>query len=141
MKNKITPLHHKGSHRLSQKCSRGLFSVLVFLRYVYLCRRLSLVWDFRDHGHLYATHIAKDMMSTFSLRDKIFLFVHKNKHQKNRATAIGVIWNRSVRELAKVSFHWLYNAHKDIKLFHELRLCWLKPLSLCQSPKSKNIGI
>jgi len=64
--------------------------------------RLSLVWDFRDHGHLYATHIAKDMMSTFSLRDKIFLFVHKNKHQKNRATAIGVIWNRSVRELAKI---------------------------------------
>merc|ERR1712137_92998 len=64
--------------------------------------RLSLAWEFRDHGHLYASHIAKDMMSSLSLRDKLFLFVHKNKHQKFRTTAIGIIWNRSVRELAKI---------------------------------------
>lgn len=41
-------------------------------------------------------------MSDFSIRDRVFLFVHKNRHQKNRATAIGIIWNRSVRQLAKV---------------------------------------
>jgi len=42
------------------------------------------------------------LLHSFSLRDKLFLFVHKNKHQKLRATAIGIIWNRCVRDLAKI---------------------------------------
>lgn len=77
--------------------------------YHFFLLRLSIVWEFRDHGHLLATHIARDMMSDFSIRDKVFLFVHKNKHQKNRATAIGIIWNRSVRLLAKVIGNFIDN--------------------------------
>lgn len=63
--------------------------------------RLSFLWEFREHGHLYGAHIAKDLIKGFSFRDKLFLFMHKNKHQRLRATAIGIIWNRCVRNLAK----------------------------------------
>ena len=46
--------------------------------------------------------MARDVVGSLSIRDKIFLFMHKNKHQRLRSTAIGIIWNRCVRELAKI---------------------------------------
>merc|ERR1711907_287984 len=51
-----------------------------------------------------ASQMAKDVIGSLSVRDKIFLFIHRNKHQRLRSTAIGIIWNRCVRELAKVVF-------------------------------------
>merc|ERR1712137_25029 len=90
----ITEFYEEQSHTYT---SQGLLGTMAKM-----LTRLSLLWEFRDHGHLYATHIAKDMMSSLSTRDKIFLFCHKNKHQKNRATALGIVWNRCVRELAKI---------------------------------------
>jgi len=90
----ITDFYEEQNHTFT---SHGLLGTMAKM-----LTRLSLLWEFRDHGHLYATHIAKDMMSSFSTRDKIFLLCHKNKHQKNRATAMGIIWNRCVRELAKI---------------------------------------
>merc|ERR1711974_353183 len=44
-----------------------------------------------------------DAVGHLSLRDKIFLFIHKNKHQRLRSTAIGIIWNSCVRELATIA--------------------------------------
>jgi len=64
--------------------------------------KLSFVWDFKEHAHLSASHIAKDVVGNFSFRDKIFLFMHKNKHQRLRSTAIGILWNRCVRKLAAI---------------------------------------
>ena len=70
----------------------------------FFLNRLSSIWDFKEHAALSASQMAKDVVGSLSIRDKIFLFVHKNKHQRLRATAIGIIWNRCVRELAKIVF-------------------------------------
>mmetsp|Transcript_1579 Transcript_1579/g.5565 ORF Transcript_1579/g.5565 Transcript_1579/m.5565 type:complete len:563 (-) Transcript_1579:70-1758(-) len=95
-KHVITDFYDEQSHCFTQ--AQLLQSIAKMLT------RLSILWDFRAHGHLYGTHIARDLLSSFSVRDKIFLFVHKNKHQKLRATAIGIIWNRCVRKLFQEVF-------------------------------------
>mmetsp|Transcript_130556 Transcript_130556/g.194443 ORF Transcript_130556/g.194443 Transcript_130556/m.194443 type:complete len:420 (+) Transcript_130556:228-1487(+) len=77
--------------------THGLFALMSTL-----LTRLSNLWDFKEHAHLSAIHIARDAVGHLSLRDKIFLFIHKNKHQRLRSTAIGIIWNSCVRELAKI---------------------------------------
>lgn len=67
--------------------------------------RLSILWEFKEHGHLYGKQIAEELLTSFSLRDKVYLFMHRNKHAHWRAVALGVIWNRCVRYLARRVFH------------------------------------
>lgn len=67
--------------------------------------RLSILWDFKEHGHLYGKQIAEELLTSFSLRDKVYLFMHRNKHAHWRAVALGVLWNRCVRYLARRVFH------------------------------------
>lgn len=70
--------------------------------------RLSILWEFREHGHEYGTEIAKEHMGQYSLRDRVFLLMHKQDKQSeeklNHCTALGVVWNRCVRELYKALF-------------------------------------
>ena len=68
--------------------------------------RLSILWEFKEHGHLYGKQIAEDMLNSFSFRDKVYLFMHRNKHARWRTVALGVLWNRCVRYLARVR-KWL----------------------------------
>eukprot|EP01104_Vermistella_antarctica_P019135 TRINITY_DN7355_c0_g1_i1.p1 TRINITY_DN7355_c0_g1~~TRINITY_DN7355_c0_g1_i1.p1 ORF type:complete len:531 (-),score=131.47 TRINITY_DN7355_c0_g1_i1:140-1732(-) len=70
--------------------------------------RLSILWEFREHGHMYGSQIAKDIVGSYSFRDKLFLFLHKNKHHHYEMTALGILWNRCVRNLAKYLFHECY---------------------------------
>eukprot|EP01090_Pellita_catalonica_P019492 TRINITY_DN6662_c0_g1_i1.p1 TRINITY_DN6662_c0_g1~~TRINITY_DN6662_c0_g1_i1.p1 ORF type:complete len:625 (+),score=102.54 TRINITY_DN6662_c0_g1_i1:62-1876(+) len=62
--------------------------------------RLSIVWQFREHGNLYGVDVAKHMVKKLSLRDNVLLFIHKNNLQMYRSLAMGVLWNRCVRKLA-----------------------------------------
>lgn len=70
--------------------------------------RLSILWEFREHGHEYGLEIAKEHMGQYTFRDRLFLMVHKqDKHQDEKlahTTALGIIWNRCVRELYKGLF-------------------------------------
>eukprot|EP00013_Stygamoeba_regulata_P003885 CAMPEP_0177632414 /NCGR_PEP_ID=MMETSP0447-20121125/2278_1 /TAXON_ID=0 /ORGANISM="Stygamoeba regulata, Strain BSH-02190019" /LENGTH=537 /DNA_ID=CAMNT_0019133979 /DNA_START=181 /DNA_END=1794 /DNA_ORIENTATION=+ len=67
--------------------------------------RLSILWEFRDHCHLYGMFIAKNLVKRFNFRDKVFLFMHKHHHQLNRIIALGIVWNRCLRLLAKELFY------------------------------------
>ena len=90
----IEEFHTRQTHAST---SHSLLSMLVTM-----LTRLSYLWNFRNYAHLSAALIAKDVVGTFTLRDKIFLFIHKNKHQRLRTTAIGILWNHCLRELAKM---------------------------------------
>jgi len=67
--------------------------------------RLSIVWQFREHGNVYGVDVAKHMMKTLTFRDSVMLFIHKNQHQKLRAIALGVLWNHCVRNIAITLFN------------------------------------
>jgi len=92
----IRKFYEKQSHVYSTQSLKHLMLQMV--------TRLSIVWDFKDHGHQYADTISKELITPFSILDRIFFIVHQNTHQVLRATALGIIWNRCVRELAKVVF-------------------------------------
>jgi GTP-binding protein EngB required for normal cell division/ribosomal protein S27E len=62
--------------------------------------RLSILWNFRQYGHLYGTRIAKDVVHHMNFRDKLFVFVHKNHDHVNRSIALGYLWCGCVRQLA-----------------------------------------
>jgi len=66
--------------------------------------RLSILWDFRQHGHLYGTKIAKDIVHVLSMRDRLFLMLNKHRNQLLHICALGVVWNDFVRSLAMKVF-------------------------------------
>eukprot|EP01128_Nolandella_sp_AFSM9_P000600 TRINITY_DN1074_c0_g1_i2.p1 TRINITY_DN1074_c0_g1~~TRINITY_DN1074_c0_g1_i2.p1 ORF type:complete len:648 (+),score=116.23 TRINITY_DN1074_c0_g1_i2:68-1945(+) len=67
--------------------------------------RLSVVWEFKKHGHIYGATIAKDLVSSFSLKDRMNLLFHKKtKEQKLHVASLGVLWNRCLRNLAMSLF-------------------------------------
>lgn len=76
----------------------GLFQILAKT-----LTRLSVLWGFRDHCHILADHIANDILNSFSFRDRMSLLVHQNQNQINRATAIGILWNRAVRRFSQTA--------------------------------------
>jgi len=66
--------------------------------------RLSSLWNFTEHAQLYGKGLAKDLSHKFTFRDKVFLLIHNQKKEENRkcyTTAVGVLWNRCVREVNK----------------------------------------
>ncbi|KAL6054920.1 G domain-containing protein [Balamuthia mandrillaris] len=67
--------------------------------------RLSIIWQFREHGNLYGVDVAQHLVSSFTFRDSIMLFIHKHQSQKNHAIALGILWNRCVRSLAMEIFN------------------------------------
>jgi hypothetical protein len=68
--------------------------------------RLSIVWEFKKHGHLYGATIARDLVSSFTWRDKVNLLFHKRtKLQQLHSTALGILWNRCLRNLSTSLFH------------------------------------
>jgi GTP-binding protein EngB required for normal cell division len=73
--------------------------------------RLSILWEFREHGHEYGDEIAKEHVGTYTLRDRVFLLMHVQDEEKlARTTALGIIWNRCVRELYKSVFLQTFGA-------------------------------
>eukprot|EP00019_Armaparvus_languidus_P004394 CAMPEP_0168592488 /NCGR_PEP_ID=MMETSP0420-20121227/7759_1 /TAXON_ID=498008 /ORGANISM="Pessonella sp." /LENGTH=714 /DNA_ID=CAMNT_0008628479 /DNA_START=60 /DNA_END=2204 /DNA_ORIENTATION=+ len=80
--------------------------------------RLSVLWEFREHGHEYGVEIAKEHMGQFSYRDKLFLMLHKqDKHQDEKlahTAALGVVWNRCVRLLYRSLFLQSFDSQADL---------------------------
>ena len=62
--------------------------------------RLSVLWDFRENGKTLSTEIAQDLLRReFSFRDKILLFLQQSRGERDRTTAMGIIWNRCLRKI------------------------------------------
>tara|TARA_R110002050_G_scaffold252568_4_gene390764 strand:- start:1690 stop:2448 length:759 start_codon:yes stop_codon:yes gene_type:complete len=76
--------------------------------------RLSILWDFRQHGHLYGTKIAKDVVHVLSIRDRVFLMLNKHKDQLHHICALGVLWNDFVRSLALNVFQSCVEARESM---------------------------
>jgi len=66
--------------------------------------RLSIIWQFREHGDMYGKEVVKHLGDTLSLRDSVLLILHQNKTPKSRAIALGLVWNHCVRALAMELF-------------------------------------
>lgn len=63
--------------------------------------RLSIVWEFKQHGQLYGDLWARDLVSHLKWKDKVNLLFHKKmEHQKVHIAAVGILWNRCLRNLA-----------------------------------------
>eukprot|EP01088_Endostelium_zonatum_P015014 TRINITY_DN3508_c0_g1_i1.p1 TRINITY_DN3508_c0_g1~~TRINITY_DN3508_c0_g1_i1.p1 ORF type:complete len:616 (-),score=177.29 TRINITY_DN3508_c0_g1_i1:71-1918(-) len=66
--------------------------------------RLSIIWQFKEHGDSYGKDIVKHLGDKLTLRDNVMLILHQNKTPKTRAIALGVVWNHCVRDLAMELF-------------------------------------
>lgn len=67
--------------------------------------RLSIVWEFKKHGHIYGATIARDLVSSFTLKDRMNLLFHKKTNQQRvHVAALGILWNRCLRNLAMSLF-------------------------------------
>jgi GTP-binding protein EngB required for normal cell division len=76
--------------------------------------RLSILWEFREHGHEYGAEIAKEHVGACSLRDRVFLLMRLQDEEKLAyTTALGVIWNRCVRDLYKSVFLQTFGISTD----------------------------
>eukprot|EP01089_Gocevia_fonbrunei_P002328 TRINITY_DN12307_c0_g1_i4.p1 TRINITY_DN12307_c0_g1~~TRINITY_DN12307_c0_g1_i4.p1 ORF type:complete len:596 (-),score=104.19 TRINITY_DN12307_c0_g1_i4:43-1830(-) len=75
--------------------------------------RLSITWQFQEHGKMYGSDIAEHMIETLSFRDLFLLFLHKNKAQKDHAVALGILWNHCVRKLALKVFQEVERTNAD----------------------------
>jgi GTP-binding protein EngB required for normal cell division len=79
------------SIRLAKSLLRGIARMLV---------RLAILWDFREHGRTLGTEIAQDLLRReLSFRDKLIFFLRKCRGERDRTTAMGVLWNRCLRRI------------------------------------------
>jgi ribosome biogenesis GTPase A len=68
--------------------------------------RLSIVWEFKRHGHLYGTTVAKDLVSILNWKDQMNLLLQKKMQtQRLHTCALGILWNRCLRDLAICLFN------------------------------------
>jgi len=82
--------------------------------------RISILWDFRQNSPFYSTLIAKDLVGNLSLKEKIMMFLSRNTTYKIETTAIGILWNRCVRKLAKTLLHDFVENDKQVLEFEVL---------------------
>jgi len=82
--------------------------------------RISILWDFRQNSPFYSTLIAKDLVGNLSLKEKIMMFLSRNTTYKIETTAIGILWNRCVRKLAKTLLHDFVENDKQVREFEVL---------------------
>jgi len=92
------------------KLSHGLLKILAKM-----ITRLSILWEFREHGHLYGIQLAKELIGCYSFKDKLSLMMGKDKNKLNDALALGVLWNRCVRNLAMKLFHDTFECHISLE--------------------------
>jgi len=77
---------------------------------------LSLVWEFKIHGEEYGATLAHDLMSDLNWKDQLSLLLRQSDDQRLHCSALGVLWNRCLREMAIVIFrNWAndYNQHRN----------------------------
>jgi len=68
--------------------------------------RLSVLWEFKQHGNLYGDEMTKYLVKNFTWKDKFSMLFGKNvKPQQNYNTSLGILWNRCLRHLAVELFH------------------------------------
>jgi len=79
---------------------------------------LSVVWEFKKHTETYGTTLARDLMSGLNWKDKLSLLIHQFDNQRLHCVALGVLWNRCLRDLSVVIFcNWAEGKqHKQQKL-------------------------
>jgi GTPase Era involved in 16S rRNA processing len=66
--------------------------------------KISIIWDLK-HSHQYGTFIAEDLLSTFTMTDKINLLFHTDVNkQKLHCTSLGVLWSMCLHDLNKLLF-------------------------------------
>jgi len=70
--------------------------------------RLSILWDFQTHGHVYGMQIATSLVNQLTFRDKLLLLMW---NQLNTALtpaytiSFGIVWNKCIRCVAKELFY------------------------------------
>jgi len=63
--------------------------------------RLSIIWEFKKHGQEYGEFLARDLIGAFSFKQKLcLLFRNKIEIQRKHLTALGILWNRCLRDFA-----------------------------------------
>ena len=62
--------------------------------------RLSVLWDFRENGKTPSAEIAQDLhCREFSFCEKILLLLRQSRGERDRTTAMGILWNRCLRKI------------------------------------------
>eukprot|EP01121_Diplochlamys_sp_Union-15-3_P007555 TRINITY_DN1930_c0_g1_i1.p1 TRINITY_DN1930_c0_g1~~TRINITY_DN1930_c0_g1_i1.p1 ORF type:complete len:286 (-),score=35.71 TRINITY_DN1930_c0_g1_i1:95-952(-) len=94
--------------------------------------RLSIVWEFKKHGNLYGTEMAKDLFKHFSWKDKFLMFFHtKQIHaQQIHTTSLGILWNRCLRHLAAELCYELIHQNLTTK---QIDTKWRDTLSIIEA--------
>jgi len=87
--------------------------------------RLSILWHFRQHGHLYGLSIARNIMQGYSFKDKMSLLVRRHTHSRelDHLCALGLVWNRCVRRLAMNLFMSTMR-HNEARTANEITTHW-----------------
>jgi len=78
---------------------------------------LSIVWEFKKRGHEYGEFMARDLVGAFTWKEKLnLLFQNKIEVQRKHTTALGILWNRCLRNFAKELFSlWSKNSDAGVK--------------------------
>jgi len=78
---------------------------------------LSIVWEFKKRGQEYGQFMARDLVGAFTWKEKLnLLFQNKIEVQRKHITALGILWNRCLRDFAMELFKvWSKNAELDAK--------------------------
>jgi len=62
---------------------------------------LSIIWEFKQHGQVYGNFWARDLVSNLKWKDKVNLLFHKKMEQQRiHIAALGILWNRCLRNMA-----------------------------------------
>lgn len=78
--------------------------------------RLSIVWEFKQHGHVYGELLARNLVSHLKWKDRINLLFHKKTEQQRiHITALGILWNKCLRDLAVALFKEFTKRNKTTK--------------------------
>ena len=76
--------------------------------------RLSILWNFKQHGHVYGSMIAHDVVEVLSMRDRVFILLSQNHDCKYSLCAIGVLWGDFVRSLSMSVFQSCLRKEEDL---------------------------
>ena len=60
--------------------------------------RLSVLWDLHENGKTLSAEIAQDLhRRVFSFREKMLLFLRQSHGERDRTTAMGILWSSCLR--------------------------------------------
>lgn len=102
---KFSVMHKEGRAKLIireyyEQCVSIRFAKTLLKEIARMLVRLAMLWDFREQGSMLGTELAQDLLRReLSFRDKLVFFLRKCKGERDRTTAVGVLWNRALRKI------------------------------------------